>query len=78
MKSIYDRTILAFTIHKGIVSFTDCLDSKNSKYSFTYNMFTHELKGKGSKTYFKNCERYVCFVLILLRESLAKQQKDQA
>ena len=78
VKSIYDRTILAFHMQNGEIHLTDLLDSKDSKYDFKFKLANSEMTGKGSRTYYKNCERYVCFVLILLKESLSKKQKDQA
>ena len=76
VKSRYVNTIIAFTIQKGIIHLTDLLDSRSTKYSFSYNMVTGEYKGIGTRTNRRMCENYVCFVLILLRQLNATQKEE--
>ena len=76
VKSKYTKTVIAFTIQKGIITCSDLLDSRSTKFSFTYSQVTGEYKGIGTRTNRRLCEDYICYVLILLRQLTANQKEE--
>lgn len=66
VRGLHDRSHVAFNICKGIINVTDLMDSRSTKYAFKFNMVNHEFSGIGTRTYYKNCERFICYILILL------------
>lgn len=66
VKGLHERTSVVFNIQNGLINVNDMLLPPENKFDYSFNIFDSTYKGKGIKSYYKDCERYVCYILILL------------
>jgi hypothetical protein len=66
VKSKNDATYLAFLIRNGKIELSDLAISRQSRFNFTYDLKTGSYTGIGTVNYFRECEMYVFYVLLLL------------
>lgn len=59
---------LAFLVRDGKINISDCLNKRSSKFDFTYDILTGEYKGRGTVNFYRSCERFVAYVLLMLDE----------
>ena len=56
---------LAFIIREGQIQLSD-LQSKKSKFNFVYDLSSGSYQGVGTVNHYRDCERFVAYVLIML------------
>jgi hypothetical protein len=57
---------LAFLVRDGKINISDCLNKRTSKFDFTYDILTGEYRGRGTVNFYRSCERFVAYVLLML------------
>lgn len=57
---------LAFIVRDGRINISDCLNKRNSKFDFTYDILTGQYTGRGTVNFYRSCEKFVAYVLLML------------
>lgn len=62
----HDGLYLTFIVRDGKIELSDLLN-KRSRFNFTYSLTNGTYSGRGTVNHFRDCERFVAYVLLLLQ-----------
>ena|ERR1700752_2906524 len=68
VRGVHDKKPFAFFMKDGTISISDLLDHRNSKIEFQYSLVKNAYHGKGIRNHYKDCERLVSYVLLMLQK----------
>lgn len=68
VRGVHDKKPFAFFMKDGTISVSDLLDHRNSKIEFQYSLVKNVYNGKGIRNHYKECERLVAYVLLMIEK----------
>lgn len=58
---------IAFVIRDGKILLSDCEEKSKSKFNYEFDLQRLTYSGIGTVNYYRDCERFVAYVLLLLQ-----------
>lgn len=68
VKDVNETGHMSFLIKDNVISISDLKNRKESLIDFNYSLDSGSFFGRGTVNFFRHCERYVAYVLLLLDE----------